>query len=137
MTPTLTLTDTAETQLTRATIGWLTTVRADHAPVSSPVWFVWSDGAVYIMSQPGAGKLRNVAANPHVSFHLDSDGYGGAIVTLEGTAELMESLPAPVEDAYFAKYEDTIRNRMGSTPEELRRSYSRVVRIVPNRIRAW
>jgi len=31
-------------------IGWFTTVRADGSPHAVPVWFLWHDGRLLVMS---------------------------------------------------------------------------------------
>ena len=66
-------------------IGWISTVTRNGRPQSSPVWFVVHDGKIYIQSQPEAAKLANVRTNDKVSFHLDSDGAGGDIVTMSAS----------------------------------------------------
>jgi PPOX class probable F420-dependent enzyme len=118
-------------------VGWLTTVRSDGTPQSSPVWFVVDDGAIFVRSQPGAQKLRNVAAHRAVGFHFDSDGSGGDILTIEGDGEVVDQTPSGAMDAYLAKYGEVIRERMGTTPEELAVEYSATIRITPRRTRAW
>ena len=52
-------------------IGWLTTVSPAGVPVPSPIWFLWDRESFLIYSQPDVPKLRNVAANPNVTLHLD------------------------------------------------------------------
>ena len=69
-------------------IAWLTTVTADGRLQSSPVWFLWSAGEFQVFSRDGAPRARNIAANPHVSVHLNSDDKGDGIVTFEGLARL-------------------------------------------------
>jgi PPOX class probable F420-dependent enzyme len=118
-------------------IGWLTTVRADGVPQSSPVWFVVHEVAVYIRSQPNAAKLRNISTHQAVGFHLDGDGNGGDIITMEGTAEVLDEAPSGLMDAYLAKYDQLIRTRMGTTPEQLETQFSSTIRITPRRARAW
>jgi PPOX class probable F420-dependent enzyme len=118
-------------------IGWLTTVRADGVPQSSPVWFVVHEAAIYLRSQPNAAKLRNISTHPAVGFHLDGDGNGGDIVTMEGTAEVLDEAPPGLMDAYLAKYDQLIRTRMGATPEQLEAQFSSTIRITPRRARAW
>ena len=61
-------------------VGWLTTVRADGQAQSTPVWFLWDGDTFLLYSQPDAQKVRNVAANPKVSLHLNDDGDGGGAV---------------------------------------------------------
>jgi PPOX class probable F420-dependent enzyme len=118
-------------------IAWLTTIGSNGAPQSSPVWFVTHDGAIYLRSQSEAAKVRNVVAHPAVSFHLESDGSGGDIVTIEGKADVLDGAPDALLDVYLAKYDTVIRERMGTTPEDLAREYSTTIRISPTRIRAW
>jgi PPOX class probable F420-dependent enzyme len=118
-------------------IGWLTTVRADGVPQSSPVWFVVHEGGITVRSQPNAAKLRNISTHPAVGFHLDGDGQGGDIVTVEGTAEVLDEAPPGLLDAYLAKYDQLIRTRMGTTPEQMGTQFSSTIRITPRRTRAW
>jgi PPOX class probable F420-dependent enzyme len=117
-------------------IGWLTTVSADGQPQSSPVWFLWDGASLWLRSQPHAGKVRNINANPRVAFHLADDGHGGGIVTIEGVASLTAAPPEGL-DAYVAKYEEEIRSALQTTPEQLAADYSTTIRITPARTRAW
>lgn len=118
-------------------IGWLTTVGRDGQPQSSPVWFLFDNGCVYIRSQPRAAKVRNIQSNSHVSFHLDDDGRGGDVVSIEATAETLEQLPAGLFDRYVEKYEADIRDALRSTPEELAATYASTIRLTPSRARSW
>ena len=80
-------TDRTRTRLSRETVAWFTTVNPGGTPITLPVWFLWNgDDEILIYSLTNAARLRNIAANPRVSFHLDGDGHGGEVVVLEGTA---------------------------------------------------
>jgi PPOX class probable F420-dependent enzyme len=118
-------------------IGWLTTVRADGVPQSSPVWFAVHDGALFVRSQPGAAKVRNVTTHPAVGFHLDGDGKGGDIVTIEGSAEVVDEAPPGLMSTYLAKYGPLIREQLHTSPDQLEAEYSATIRITPRRTRAW
>jgi PPOX class probable F420-dependent enzyme len=124
-------------RLRREIIGWLTTVTRGGQPRSSPVWFAVHDDAIYIQSQPEAAKLANIRANSRVSFHLDSDGVGGDIVTIDGEAEILGDAPPGVRDTYLRKYEPVIRERLGTSPDEMVEQYNTTVRVTPRRVRAW
>jgi PPOX class probable F420-dependent enzyme len=127
----------AAERLDREVIGWLTTVRASGRPQTSPVWFVVHDDAVYIQSQPHAAKLSNIRANGKVSFHLDSDGAGGDIVTIDADAEILDA-PAPgLVDAYSQKYESVIRERIRTAPRSLLDEYNTTIHLTPRRVRTW
>jgi PPOX class probable F420-dependent enzyme len=127
----------AAERLERELVGWLTTVTASGRPQTSPVWFVVHDDAVYVQSRPHAAKLSNIQANGKVSFHLDSDGAGGDIVTLDADAEILDDAPKELSDVYLEKYERVIRERMRSTPAAMIADYSTTVRLTPRRVRAW
>ena len=123
-------------RLETETIAWLTTVSGSGQPQSSPVWFLWDGSSLWLRSQEGAGKVRNIAANSRVSIHLADDGHGGSIVTVEGTASI-EDEPAELVDGYMAKYGDAIRDALGSTPEQVAKDYPVTIRITPTTARAW
>lgn len=92
-------------KLAEERIVWLTTVRHDGQPQTSPVWFVWDDGTFLIYSRAGQQKIRNVLANPRVSLALEQDGTGSDVATLEGRAIIdEEALPANMVASYVAKY---------------------------------
>jgi PPOX class probable F420-dependent enzyme len=86
-------------RLAGESVGWLTTVRADGQPQSSPVWFMWDGASLWLRSQAHAGKVRNIAANPRVAFHLADDGNGGNIITIDGTASLEAERPPELLEA--------------------------------------
>jgi PPOX class probable F420-dependent enzyme len=117
-------------------ILWLVTVRPDGQPQASPVWFLWDGEAFLVFSQPTAQKLRNLAANPRVAVHLDSDGAGGDVVTIDGTATVHQDPSPGKREAYLAKYRPGI-DAIGSTPEQLSKDYSVAITILPERARAW
>jgi PPOX class probable F420-dependent enzyme len=127
----------AAERLANDTVGWLVTVRADGQPQASPVWFLFDGRHIYIQSEPTAAKLRNVAANARVSFHLNDNGAGSDIVTIDATAEILADTPNQLFAQYVAKYEAGIRQALGSTPEELAQTYSSTLRLTPTRVRTW
>ena len=127
----------AAERLDREVLGWLTSVTASGRPQTSPVWFVVHDDAIYVQTRPDAAKLANIRANGKVSFHLDGDGAGGDIVTVDADAEILGAAPTGLADVYLAKYERMIRERLRSTPEAMIADYSTTVRVTPRRVRTW
>lgn len=117
--------------------AWLTTVRPDGQPQTSVVWCCWHDSALWIRSRPGARKVANIRAQPRVAVNLNSNGRGGDVVTLEGTAELVVDLPRQVRDAYIAKYARAIRTGLRMTPDEMLADYSASIRVDVRRARVW
>jgi len=127
----------ADRRLRTEQILWLTTVRADGQPQSSPVWFLWDGETFLVFSQPSAQKLRNLAANPRVAVHLESDGTGDEVLTVDGTAAVDPEVPPSDQiEEYRVKYREGIQ-AMGSTPAGLARDFSVAIRIRPSRVRAW
>lgn len=62
---------------------WLATVRPDGAPHAVPVFAVWSESAVFVVSKDTARKSRNLAADGRCVITKDA---GAAHVVVEGTA---------------------------------------------------
>jgi PPOX class probable F420-dependent enzyme len=118
-------------------IIWLTTVRADGTPQSSPVWFLWDGTEFLVYSQPGRPKLRNIEGNPRVALNLNSDDGGGDVVTVSGAARI-DPEAAPVKDnrPYAEKYAEWL-SEYGWSPESMSADYSVPIRIRLDSARVW
>lgn len=124
-------------RLHRSPVIWLTTVRPDGQPQTSPVWFLWQDGRFVIYSLADSPRVRNLRQNPRVALNLDGDGQGGAIATFEGTAELDDTGPPSTDDAaYQAKYLALITGS-GWTAASFARDYPQRVVVTPSRLRTY
>ena len=122
-------------RLRREPILWLTTVRMDGQPQSSPVWFVWDERSFLIYSITTSPKVPNIRANPRVALHLGDDGVGADIVTLEGTAQILENAPGVDQvPAYVEKYRGLIEE-MGADPSQFASLYSTAIHVTPTRVR--
>ncbi|MCU0281310.1 MAG: TIGR03667 family PPOX class F420-dependent oxidoreductase [Acidimicrobiia bacterium] len=127
----------AERHLREDVVGWLTTVAPDGRPQSSVISFLWDGETILFYSKPGTPKLRNIAANPRVTFHLNCDPYGDHVVTVEGRAVIDETAaPSDVLAAYRDKYRAPLAH-WGMDEAETARSFSVPIRIVPERFRVW
>ena len=116
-------------------LAWLTTVNAEGAPQPVLVWFLWDGGdSILIYSRPATPKLRNLAANPHVTLHLDGNGQGGDVVVCVGEASVSSDPPADQVPEYVAKYTWGF-DRNHWTAEEFAADYSVPVRVSVRRIR--
>lgn len=125
----------AESRLHSNLIAWLTTVRPDGQPVTVPVWFLLRDDeTILLYSGPEKAKLRNIAANPKVSFALDVTDVGRNIVRLEGTARRAHDQPPANKDpAYLAKYIERMAALFG-TPEQFAAVFSAALIITPAKL---
>lgn len=135
----------ADRRLREETTIWLTTVRADGQPQTSPVGFVWDGARFLILSEPGSPKVANLRRNPKVALHLDleQDPKDGGVLTLEGTATIQVPPPgaaAPLSEderaAYLDRYLDAIHDS-GLSPEAALTHYSAVIRVTPTRARSY
>ncbi len=117
-----------------AVVVWLTTVRSDGQPQASPVWYVLDGDEFVIYSRAGTPRTRNIAANPRVSLNLDSNE-GGDVLTIEGTARIVEGSPSTALADYQRKYGARIR-KLGYTPEQFAEGYPVAIRVHPERWRA-
>lgn len=124
-------------RLAEERIIWLTTVRADGQPQTSPVWFLYEDGEFLVYSKAGTARTANIAANPRVSLNLDGNGRGGDIVTIEGKARIdPDAPPSTAVPEYQHRYGGHIA-RNGWTPESFAADYPIAIRIRPARSRVW
>ena len=127
----------ARRHLIEDVVGWLTTVAPDGRVQTSPISFLWDGEAVLIYSKPDAPKLRNIAANPQVSFGLNTDEYGDHILVIEGIAELDAGAPLWSDNpAMVAKFREPLRH-WGLDLAETSSEFSAAIRIRPARIRAF
>jgi PPOX class probable F420-dependent enzyme len=124
----------ADERLRREVIVWLTTVRTDGQPQSSPVWFLWDGRAFLIYSLRSSQKLPNIRRNPKVALHL-ADDLGYDIVSLEGEASVGEDEPPALGvPEYVEKYRELISD-LGWTEEKFSKDYSVAIRVAPTRWR--
>ncbi|HEX2035830.1 MAG TPA: TIGR03667 family PPOX class F420-dependent oxidoreductase [Chloroflexota bacterium] len=127
----------AERRLREELVIWLVTAGRDGQPQPSPLWFLWDNGSVLIRSQPDTPKVRNIAANPKVALHFDSDSKGGNVVVLTGTAEVLpEGFSVAQREAYIEKYREDIQDN-DMTPDEMLQEYSVTLRVTPTRLRGF
>jgi PPOX class probable F420-dependent enzyme len=119
--------------LDNAYVLWMTTVRPNGQPQTSPVWFVIDNDEFLIYSLAGTARTSNIAANPRVSLNLDSNA-GADVVAVEGTARIVDGPASTAHAAYQDKYRDGIIS-IGHTPETFAARYSVVIRVTPHRWR--
>lgn len=117
-------------------VGWLTTVSRDGTPRPSPVWFLWDGESILIYSRDGTARTRNLARSAACAFNFDSDGTGGDIVVLEGTAAVSNDPPSTEVEAYQSKYREHIA-RIGHDPDSFAEAYPVPIRFTPRRLRGF
>jgi PPOX class probable F420-dependent enzyme len=128
----------AAARLERELILWLTTVTPGGQPQGSPVWFLWVDGEIMLLSRADTPRAANIRANPRVAANLDGDGEGGDVVSIEGEARIARERAtlADVPPAYVEKYAAKLA-AYGWTMESMLVDYPVEIRIRPTRVRTW
>jgi PPOX class probable F420-dependent enzyme len=128
----------AARRLREEIIGWLTTVTPEGQPQPIPVWFLWDGNrSILLYSRPAKRKLANMAANPRVSLHLDSDGIEADIVVVWGEMHVSDDPLADRVSGYVEKYRDRIAALDWKTPDVYARDFHVPLRIDVTRIHGW
>jgi PPOX class probable F420-dependent enzyme len=93
------------TRLTSDHCGWLTTVAKSGQPVPRLVWFYFDGADLRVYSMPQAAKVAHIRAHPRVSLNLDSDGSGGGVIVVAGTAAVdATDVDCRRDEPYWTKY---------------------------------
>ena len=116
---------------------WLTTTGKGGQPNPNPVWFIWKDGRMLILSNSKAAKVRAMRANPRVSLSFNSNATGGDIIIFNGIADADEKPLAPEDAAaYIVKYREGME-RLGMTPEAYGKEFDLAVMVELTRLRGF
>jgi PPOX class probable F420-dependent enzyme len=126
------LTQEVSSRLSSDHYGWLTTVAKSGQPVPRLIWFYFDGARVRVYSMPQAAKVAHIKARPQVSLNLDSDGNGGGIIVVGGTAAIEATgVDCRDDEAYWAKYRNDAA-KFGLI--EAMASYSTRMLITPSRV---
>ncbi|GAA1776415.1 pyridoxamine 5'-phosphate oxidase family protein [Nocardioides hankookensis] len=96
-----------ERVLARAELYWLTTVRTDGRPHTTPLVGVWHDGAFAFCTGVGEQKHANLEHAPLVTVTTGRNTWrSGTDVVVEGAAERVTGAERlwPLADAWLLKY---------------------------------
>ena len=105
--------------------SWLSSVRPDGRVHTAPVWHVWTQGRVYVVTRPNAVKVKNIEANPSVVIsHPDPLDP----IIIEGWALEAEPMRPVLKALFQAKYNWDITTDT---------DYGVVLEISPTKLIAW
>jgi pyridoxine/pyridoxamine 5'-phosphate oxidase len=99
---------TVESALDAAELFWLTTVRMDGRPHTTPLVGLWRDDSFVFCTGPEEQKARNLVERPAVTVTTGANTWkDGLDVVIEGTAERISGLAevTALADAYREKYD--------------------------------
>jgi PPOX class probable F420-dependent enzyme len=123
-------------RLAEADVLWVTTIGDGGQPQTSPVWFLWHDGAFHLASEPDATKVANIRSCLLISVHLEGAGSGDLVVTVEGSATIDAGFDEVVAARYVDKYRIGIAG-LGLTPPAYLSRFAAGVTISPSRWRVF
>ncbi len=104
---------------------WVATVLPTGGPHLTPVWGLWVEGVFYFGSGAQTRKARNLAANPNVAVHPESDD----VVIIEGVAETLTDPDPRLAERVFA----SSRAKYGMGSHDIEGSYA----VRPRVVFAW
>ena len=129
--------DYVEERMVAARNYWVATVRPDGRPHMTPVWGLWVDMAFYFGSGSQTRKAHNLAKNPHVAVHPESDD----VVILEGVVEMVTNPDPALAERVFAastaKYGTGSRDIEGSYVIRPHTAFARTRSGFPNTATRW
>lgn len=127
-------------QLDDDQIIWLASVRPDGRPHNVPIWFLWHDETVLILSEERTQKIRNLRHSGAVVLSLETGDAGEEVAFFDGTAEISPEPAAAwlprIGERYAAKYADGL-GRQGNTLEQMAVTYTQVIVVTPTKLTAW
>ncbi len=119
-------------------VAVLATVGPDGAPQATPMWFVHTPDALFMISVDGLHKVRSLKRDPRVAVAAETTTPEGAIrgVTVRGRAEfLLESHERRLlAERFLEKYHPRLERLWRSRAMPGNRV---MFRIVPERVRSW
>ncbi len=92
-------------------IGRLSTVDPDGTPQTTPVFYALMDGEIYVGTQRGRKKFRNIEKNPKVCFTIDTPTSPYKGIMVQGTAEIIH------DDAVHEKFREALMYRYYGHPD--------------------
>ncbi len=74
-------------------VAVLTTIAAHGRPVSTPIWYLYSDGRFYMRTSEDSAKARNIRRDQRVGLCVQQERAPYKFVAVRGTATLESERP--------------------------------------------
>lgn len=104
---------------------WFSSTRPDGRAHLAPIWHVWHEGRVYVVTQSSTVRARNIAVHPAVSLSLPDTS---DVLIVEGTARVTPEFEAALNPLFKAKYDWEFTK---DSP------YHHIIEVTPTKIIAW
>jgi PPOX class probable F420-dependent enzyme len=116
----------------------LAMVRPDGGPAATPMWFLPTADALYMISVDDTWKVPNLRRDPRVSVVAETTTPEGAIrgVIVSGTARFLEDSAErrALVESFLARYHPRLERLWGGRAMPANRV---MFRIAPSRMRVW
>jgi general stress protein 26 len=104
---------------------WFSSTRADGRAHLAPIWHVWHEGRIYVVTQATAVRTRNIAHQPAVSLSLPDPVN---VLIIEGTARENAAQKDALNPLFKEKY------KWEFTKDN---PYNVIIEVTPTKIMAW
>ena len=118
----------------------LGTVDADGDPQIHPVWYYFTSGRLYLMSDKRVRKIQNIKGRSSVYFSIDTDATPNKGVKGKGTAQIIADLneTIPIAEKIVTKYLGDSKSGYGKgLMESVNSGQEVIVDIVPKYFSVW
>jgi PPOX class probable F420-dependent enzyme len=116
----------------------LSTVQRSGAPLATPMWFLHTPQALFMVSVAGLQKVRNLRRDPRVCVVAESGNRGAAVrgVVIQGRVEFVEEpgQQQAVVERLLRKYDPDLARLWGGRAMPTDRV---LFRIEPEKVRSW
>jgi PPOX class probable F420-dependent enzyme len=119
-------------------LGMLSTLAADGAPVTVPVWFDWDGAAIRIFTGAATGKARRLERDARASLLVPNNvGEPEEWVAFEGTVSIVAHGAIELAERLAHRYWDMDDAAHRTELESWRAAatYLRVLELTPHRVR--
>jgi nitroimidazol reductase NimA-like FMN-containing flavoprotein (pyridoxamine 5'-phosphate oxidase superfamily) len=126
--------------LKAAELFWITTVRRDGRPHTTPLVAVWLDDAIYFCTGPSEQKAVNLTHNPYVVLTTGcNDWEHGTDIVVEGTAVRVTGDPKlrRLASAWGRKWDGRWRYEVGDGGFEHEHGRALVFEVQPTKVFAF
>lgn len=104
---------------------WYSSVRSDGRTHLAPIWHIWHQDAIYVVTQTNAVRAQNLRHNRSVSLALPDPMN---VLVIEGAAEFAPDAEPTIRPLFQAKYNWDIGNDV---------DYGCIIRVTPTKVMAW
>jgi general stress protein 26 len=104
---------------------WFSSTRRDGRAHLAPIWHVWHEGRIYVVTQSKSVRARNIAHQPAVSLSLPDPV---DVLIVEGSARVAPEYKESLRSLFQAKYDwDFTQDN----------PYNLIIEVTPRKILAW